>query len=56
MYQIPKIGKPLKIVGGVSRLQTRKIVKNSRIGKNFFVGFNKSGIKVTNKSSFYTTK
>ncbi len=56
VYQVPKIGKPTKIVSGLTRLQAIKVVKNSRTGKNFFVGFEESGKKVTNKSSFRTTK
>lgn len=56
VYQVPKFGKPSKIVGNLTRLQAKKVVRNSRTGKNFFVGFKETGKKVTNKSSFRTTK
>lgn len=54
VYQVPKYSTPIPIVKGVTRLQAKRIVKNSREGKNFFVGYLKqSKKKVTNKSSFY---
>ena len=56
VYQVPKIGKPTKIVSGLNRLQAKRVVKNSRTGSNFFVGFVEQGKKVTNRSSFRTTK
>jgi|TARA_R100000093_G_C1942543_1_gene72779 hypothetical protein len=52
VYQVPKKGKPLKIVGGLTRLQARKVTKVAREGKTFFVGYKESGKKVTNKSTF----
>ncbi len=56
VFQIPKRGKPLKIVRGLNLRQARNVVRNARTGKNFFVGFEKSGKKVTRTSSFRTTK
>ena len=56
VFQVPKKGKPTKIVRGLSRKQAREVVRNSRKSDNFFVGFERSGKKVTSKSSFFTTK
>jgi hypothetical protein len=52
VYQVPKIGKPTKIVSGLNKIQARKVVRSARTGKDFFVGFTESGKKVSNRSSF----
>ena len=56
VYQVPKVGQPIKIVSGLNRLQAKRVVQNSRRGQNFFVGFVEQGKKVTNRSAFRTTK
>ena len=56
VFQVPKRGKPIKIVRGLTVKQARNVVRNSRHSSNFFVGFEKSGKKVTGKSKFRTTK
>ena len=54
VYQVPKTGKPIKIVSNLTRLQAKKVTLNARTGTNFFVGFVEKGKKVTNRSSFKT--
>lgn len=54
VYQVPNDSKPVKIVDNLTRLQAKKVVKNSRTGRSFFVGFVKKGTKVTRFSSFNT--
>ena len=54
VYQVSKTGKPKPIVRNLTKLQAKRVTRNARTGSNFFVGFVKSGKKVTNRSKFFS--